>query len=120
MANRNVFKILSSIGPGGCIVNFCEKICRNYFYEAYEQGDPREEPSQKYAKKAQEMREAFVHELFEKRGHIERNLDSLSEENHKQAYEDLSKIIHKHKLMIAKAEISRLARERLFFEPESR
>jgi len=49
MANRNVFKIFSSIGPGGAIMNFCEKICMHVFNEAYEQGDPREKPSQEFA-----------------------------------------------------------------------
>ena len=76
MANRNVFKILASVGPGGCIVNFCEKICRSSFYEAYEQGDPRQAPSEAFKQKAAALREAFVKDLFDIRGRLERNLGS--------------------------------------------
>ena len=83
MANRNVFKILGSVGPGGTIVNFCEKICHNLFFDAYEQGDPRDAPSEEFQEKAQKQREAYVNELFEKRGTFERELGSLNEEHQK-------------------------------------
>ena len=52
MANRNVFKIFSSVGPGGCIVTFCEKICRVLYDEAYNQGDPAQAPSKAFEDKA--------------------------------------------------------------------
>jgi len=45
MANRNVFRILSSVGPGGCFIVFCEKIWHNIYFDAYEQGDPAQVPS---------------------------------------------------------------------------
>lgn len=48
MANRNVFKFLSSFGPGGCIATFVEKICHNLYFDAYEQGDPQNAPSQEF------------------------------------------------------------------------
>jgi hypothetical protein len=79
MANRNVFKILSSVGPGGCIVTFVEKICHNVFYDAYEQGDPAQAPSQEFQEKAKQTRSDFVGELFEQRGRFERQLQSLSQ-----------------------------------------
>lgn len=40
MTSRTVFKIFGSFGPGGSIVNLTEKLCRNFFNEAYELGDP--------------------------------------------------------------------------------
>ena len=119
MANRYVFKIVASVGPGGCIVNFCEKICRTLFFEAYEQGDPQEAPSLEFQAKARQQRENFVNELFEKRGGFERELNSLNEQHHQNAYQELSKIIMKHRALIVKSEMSRLARERLFFKPGS-
>lgn len=119
MANRNVFKILSSFGPGGCIATFTEKICHNLFYDAYEQGDPQEAPSQEFQQKAKEQRQAYVDELFEKRGGFERHMNSLSETTQKAAYEELCQIIFKHKQLIARSEMSRLARERLFFSTNS-
>jgi len=44
---------------------------------------------------------------------------SLSESTQAAAYTSLCEIIFKHKGMIAKSEMSRLARERLFFQPNS-
>ena len=44
---------------------------------------------------------------------------SLSETTKDSAYKELSKIINKHKILIARSEMSRLARERLFFKPNS-
>ena len=119
MANRNVFKIFSSIGPGGCIINFCEKICRSSFFEAYDQGDPRQQPSLAYKERAAKLREEYVKELFDHRSRLERNFGSTQEDAKIEAYRDLVKIIAKHKQAISKAELSRLARERLFYEPNS-
>ena len=119
MANRNVFKILSSVGPGGVIATFCEKICHNYFFDAYEQGDPSQAPSQEFQEKAKQQRQEYVEFLFEKRGGIERDIMSLSESTQHAAYENLAKIILEHKTKIAKSEQSRLARERLFYKPNS-
>ena len=56
MANRNVFKFLSSFGPGGCIATFAEKICHATYFEAYEQGDPQQGPSLKYQEQAKAQR----------------------------------------------------------------
>ena len=72
MANRSVFKILSSLGPAGCIAVFCEKICHNLYYDAYEQGDPTQAPSLEFQNKAKEQRQAYVEELFEQRGDFEK------------------------------------------------
>ena len=119
MANRNVFKILSSFGPGGCIATFTEKICHNLYFDAYEQGDPQEAPSQEFQEKAKEQRQNYVTELFETRGNLEKNMMSLSEQTQKAAYKELCQIILKHKQQIARSEMSRLARERLFFNPNS-
>ena len=80
MANRNVFKILGSVGPGGCIATFCEKICRSVFYDAYEQGDPTQKPSEEFQKKAKEQRQTYVDDLFNKRGDLERRMLSFSKE----------------------------------------
>ena len=44
---------------------------------------------------------------------------SLSESTQAAAYTSLCEIIFKHKGMIAKSEMSRLARERLFFKPNT-
>jgi len=44
---------------------------------------------------------------------------SLSESTQASAYVKLSEIIFKHKCLISKSEMSRLARERLFFQPNS-
>lgn len=40
MTSRTVFKIFGSLGPGGSLVILMEKICRRFFNEAYELGDP--------------------------------------------------------------------------------
>lgn len=119
MANRNVFKFLASLGPGGCIATFVEKICHNMYFQAYEQGDPAEAPSQEFQEKAKQQRQNYVDELFEQRGRFEREMLSLSETTKDSAYKELSKIINKHKILIARSEMSRLARERLFFKPNS-
>ena len=60
MANRNVYKILSSLGPGGCIAVFCEKICHHMFYDAYEQGDPMSELSEKQENLARTQRQEYI------------------------------------------------------------
>ena len=119
MANRNVFKILSSFGPGGCVVTFVEKICHNVFYDAYEQGDPSQAPSQEFQEKAKQTRQQFVEELFEGRGRFERQLQSLSEATQEATYKELAEIILKYKVRVVKAEQSRLARERLFYKSTS-
>ena len=119
MANRNVFKILGSVGPGGCIATFCEKICRSVFYDAYEQGDPTQKPSEEFQKKAKEQRQAYVDELFNQRGRFEREMLALSTQTQDAAYKELCEIILKHKTLIARSEQSRLARERLFFKPNT-
>ena len=61
-----------------------------------------------------------MNELFEKRGAFERELGSASDERQKEAYTELAKIILQHKTLIVKSEMSRLARERLFFNPNTR
>lgn len=39
MAQRSVFKIFGSLGPGGAFVTLTEKIIRRFFNEAYDLGD---------------------------------------------------------------------------------
>lgn len=119
MANRNVFKILSSVGPGGCIAVFCEKICHHVFYDAYEQGDPMCNLSEEQENKAKEQRQAFITELFNKRGGFERDLESFDEEKKQSAYVAMASLIIDHKGRIARSETTRLARERLQFKATS-
>lgn len=119
MANRNVFKFLSSVGPGGVIATFCEKICHNLYFDAYEQGDPAQAPSQAFQEKAKQQRQEYVELLFETRGRLERDIDSLSETTQLEAYKELAQVIVNHKVKIAKSEQNRLARERLFHKPNS-
>ncbi len=38
---RSVFKIFGSFGPAGSIVTLVEKLCKRYFHDAYEFGDPK-------------------------------------------------------------------------------
>ena len=119
MANRNVFKILSSVGPGGCIAAFTEKLCHNLYFDAYEQGDPADIPSQEFQEKSKKQRQEYVDALFERRGGFEREMLSLNEATQDKAYKELVQIIYEAKVQIAKSEMSRLARERLFFKPNS-
>lgn len=119
MANRNVFKILSSVGPGGCIAAFCEKICKMQYYDAYEQGDPADKPSEEFQEKAKQQRQDYVEELFEEKGNLSRQMLALQHDTKQQAYKSLCEIILKHKTLITKSEMSRLARERLFYKPQS-
>lgn len=119
MANRNVFKILSSIGPGGCIAAFTEKLCHNLYFDAYEQGDPADVPSQEFQEKSKKQRQEYVDALFEKRGGFERDMLSLNPATNDKAYKELVAIIYEYKVVIVKSEMSRLARERLFYKPNS-
>ena len=65
MAYRTVFKIAGSLGPGGSIAILTEKVCRQSFFEAYEQGDPSRLLLEEQDNKMQEERSKYVAELFE-------------------------------------------------------
>lgn len=119
MANRHVFKFLGSLGPGGCIATFCEKICSNIFNEAYDQADPAMAPSMEFQEKAKLTRQQFVEALFETRGSYERDLSALNEDTKEEAYKKLAQHVLEYKVKVVKAEQSRLARERLFYKSNS-
>lgn len=113
MATRTVFKCAGSFGPGGAIVTLTEKICRAVFYDAYEQGDPTRESIQIYEDKAQQQRSDYVSELFQHRGRLEREMESMKEEVRTNAYKELGELIKKHIAIVSKTEKNRLLRLRL-------
>jgi hypothetical protein len=53
-SNRTVFKLAGSFGPGGALVTLIEKICKAFFSEAYEQGDPAQRLSEAMVEKQTE------------------------------------------------------------------
>ena len=119
MASRNVYKILGSLGPAGCIATFMEKLCYGLFFDAYEQGDPAEAPSEAYQEKAREQREKFVQEVFELRGGLERMMESKDDGEREKALDQICEIIFKHKTLIAKSESGRLTMKRMLYNEQS-
>ena len=89
MTSRTVFKIFSSLGPGGSIVTWMEKLCRRLFPEAYDLGDPTVFKTSE-EDQIRELRQEFVNELFNYKSTFERKSNSLKEEVRKEAYFELS------------------------------
>jgi len=89
------------------------------YFDAYEQGDPADVPSQEFQEKSKKQRQEYVDALFEKRGGFERDMLSLNPATNDKAYKELVAIIYEYKVVIVKSEMSRLARERLFYKPNS-
>jgi len=118
-SDRYVFKFLGSFGPGGTFGLFAEKLCQAFFNDAYDQTDPAQERVDKIDKQIRDQRAEYVDELFEEKGDIGRAIEGFNEENRKQAYVKLATLINKYRGTITRLEQSRLARERLFFKPDS-
>jgi hypothetical protein len=77
MTSRTVFKILSSLGPGGTLVALTEKLCKRFFSDAYELGDEQEFKTEEedHIKTA---RQDYVNTLFNFKGPFIRKSTSLN------------------------------------------
>lgn len=96
MAQRSVFKIFGSLGPGGTFVTLTEKIIRRFFNEAYELGssDVFQAPEEAEIVK---LRHEYVNELFNMKSDFERRANSLNGLIQVKAYVDLNKLMEKYK-----------------------
>jgi hypothetical protein len=117
--DRYVFKFMGSFGPGGTFGLFTEKICQVFFNDAYEQHDPKQMQVDKKNEEIQKERAEYVDELFEQKGGWTRGLESDKPESNEAAYQGMADLINKYKTIISRHEQSRLARERLFYKPDS-
>ena len=69
MAQKTAFNIFPSFGPAGSIINFAEKLCKNFFPDAYELGEaPMNAKEDIQIKK---LRQEFCNELFNIKGPFE-------------------------------------------------
>mmetsp|Transcript_78387 Transcript_78387/g.108501 ORF Transcript_78387/g.108501 Transcript_78387/m.108501 type:complete len:228 (+) Transcript_78387:19-702(+) len=118
MAYRTVFKIAGSLGPGGSIAILTEKVCRQTFYDAYEQGDPTRVLIEEQDTLMQNQRSAYVTELFELKSNFERKSQSLNQATKDEGYVELANIIIKHRNIMVKTEKGRLIRERIFYKDD--
>jgi len=114
MTSRTVFKIFGSFGPGGCVVTLTEKLCRRFFNEVYELGDPTEFRTDE-EDKIKQARQDYVNELFNFKSKFETYTNSLNPLVQAKAYIEVSKIIAKYKTLIIKLEKQRLAKERVWY-----
>lgn len=87
MANRTVFAIFGSLGPGGSFVSIAEKICTAMFPRAYNYGDPEQFESQ-IDKDLKNSRGNYILELFKYKAEFNR-AQGKEEEERSKAYERL-------------------------------
>eukprot|EP00351_Strombidinopsis_sp_SopsisLIS2011_P006230 CAMPEP_0116875162 /NCGR_PEP_ID=MMETSP0463-20121206/6946_1 /TAXON_ID=181622 /ORGANISM="Strombidinopsis sp, Strain SopsisLIS2011" /LENGTH=123 /DNA_ID=CAMNT_0004520175 /DNA_START=34 /DNA_END=405 /DNA_ORIENTATION=+ len=116
MAYRTVYKIAGSLGPGGSIPILTEKICRQFFYDAYEQVDPSRADLNKQDEEMKAQRADYVQALFELRGTFERKSQSLNEGTKDEGYNELADVIEKHAKIMIKTQKGLLLRERIFYK----
>ena len=116
MAYRTVYKIAGSLGPGGSVPILTEKICRQFFYEAYEQADPSRADMEQQDNLMKEQRAAYVQQLFDIRGTFERKSQSLNESTKDEGYTELAEVIEKHAKIFIKTQKGLLLRERIFYK----
>ena len=74
--SRSVFKIVGSFGPGGAVAILFERVCKAFYYDGYNLGDPAAKPAEKFLEEAKKQRKDYVEALFKIRGHIERKINN--------------------------------------------
>ena len=116
MANRSVFKIFGSIGPGGALVSLTEKICTAVYPAAYRFGDP-EELESAIEKEIKKVREDYILELFKFKNKFIKQSTGNSDDK-KNAYKKLVMIIKKFIEKMTRLEKNKYMRERIFYQRE--
>lgn len=114
MAQRSIFKIFGSLGPGGSFVTLTEKIIRRFFNEAYDLGDTDVFRAPEEAE-ILKLRQDYVNELFNMQGDFQRRSTSLNAIVQIKAYADLQKVIEKFKKKVIILEKQRLYKEKMFY-----
>ena len=118
MTSRSVFKIFGSLGPGGSIVSIMEKLCKRWFRDAYDLGNPNQFRSSE-EDKLKMARKEMIEALFKFRSTFERESVSVTESIKDQAYKTLKDIVSTHKAKIMNVERQRLTKERVFYLREN-
>ncbi len=116
MAQKTVFNIFPSFGPAGSIVNIAEKLCKNFFAEAYELGEAKMDAKEDVHIK--KLRQDFCNELFNIKGSFETKSQSLNPLVQFKAYVDLNKMIKRYTTKIIAMEKQKLTREMAFYKGE--
>ena len=74
--SRSVFKIVGSVGPGGAVAILFERVCKAFYYEGYNLGDPATKPAEAFQQEAKKQRQEYVEALLKIRGRIERQINN--------------------------------------------
>ena len=86
--SRSVFKIVGSFGPGGAVAILFERVCKAFYYDGYNLGDPATKPAEAFQQEAKKQRQEYVEALFKIRGRIERQIKNkfISEQDLEETY----------------------------------